>query len=265
MALASIDFFSHTLGMDTSMTVLLPEKRGQAPTAAPERKYPVLYLLHGHSDDHTSWMRKSLVELLVRNHDLIVVMPAAHRSFYCNSKSGHQYFDFMAQELPVVVENFFPASSRREDRYVAGLSMGGYGAFHLALSRPDRYGAAGSLSGALFPFDAGDSAGANALFPVADFRHNLESVFGPPQQFAGSENDLIHAAARLEAEGGSKPCLYMCCGKQDFLYNINRRFRDAMEQYAPSIPLQYAESDGAHDWDYWNANLPALLTALNIL
>lgn len=265
MAFATINFFSHTLGMDTSMTALLPEKRGQAPAAAPNQKYPVLYLLHGHSDDHTSWIRKSLIELQVRAHDLIVVMPTAHRSFYCNSKAGHQYFDFMSQELPVVVENYFPASSKREDRYVAGLSMGGYGAFHLALSCPDRYAAAGSLSGAMFPFDAGDSADANAMFPVTDFRHNLETIFGSPDQFAGSKNDLIHTASQLENGGGIKPRLYMCCGKQDFLYNINKKFRDAMMQNAPSIPLEYAESDGAHDWEYWNANLPALLTALHIL
>lgn len=223
MALATIDFFSHTLGMDTSMTVLLPEPRGQAPVAAPNRKYPVLYLLHGHSDDHTAWIRKSLIELLVREHDIMVVMPTTHRGFYCNGKAGHHYFDFMSQELPVVVENFFPASSKREDRYVAGLSMGGYGAFRLALSCPDRYAAAGSLSGAMFPFEAGELSDEGAVFPVADFRQNLESIFGSPQQFAGSENDLVHAASQLEAHGGNKPRLYMCCGQQDFLYELNKK------------------------------------------
>ena len=125
MALLNVDFYSYYLGMDSPLTVLLPEKRGRKPEAAPDKKYPVLYLLHGHADDNTAWIRKSDLELLVRDHDLIVVMPSAHRSFYTNGRYGHLYFDYITKELPVIVGNFFPASARREDSYVGGLSMGG--------------------------------------------------------------------------------------------------------------------------------------------
>ena len=128
MALLNVDFYSYYLGMDSPLTVLLPEKRGRKPEAAPDKKYPVLYLLHGHADDNTAWIRKSDLELLVRDHDLIVVMPSAHRSFYTNGRYGHLYFDYITKELPVIVGNFFPASARREDTYIGGLSMGGYGA-----------------------------------------------------------------------------------------------------------------------------------------
>lgn len=95
------------------------------------KKYPVLYLLHGHGDDQTGWIRKSMLELKVRDRELIVVMPTAHRGFYINGKHGYRYFDYLAKELPRAVGNFFHGSLERKDNYIAGLSMGGYGAFIL--------------------------------------------------------------------------------------------------------------------------------------
>jgi S-formylglutathione hydrolase FrmB len=109
----------------------------------------VLYLLHGLSDDHTAWSRYTSIGRYAEAAGLAVVMPAVHRSFYANESAGHRYWDFVSEELPEVVRTFFQVSDRSEDTFVAGLSMGGYGAVRLALTFPGRYAAAASMSGAL--------------------------------------------------------------------------------------------------------------------
>src|SRR5690606_35149889 len=114
-----------------------------------KKKHPVLYLLHGLSDDDTIWLRRTSIERYVAGLGLAVVMPNVHRSFYADMAYGGQYWTFLTEELPRVAGDFFPLSDAREDNYVAGLSMGGYGAFKWALSYPERFAAAGSLSGVL--------------------------------------------------------------------------------------------------------------------
>ena len=142
MALLSWNFHSDTLGISASANVILPQ-------AAVEKgeKLPVLYLLHGLSDDHTNWQRRTSIERYADPLGLAVVMPAVNRSFYANMAHGPRYWDFISEELPQLAQSFFPLSDKRADTFVAGLSMGGYGAFKVALSHPDRYAAAASLSG----------------------------------------------------------------------------------------------------------------------
>lgn len=152
MAMVTCDFSSDVLEVGTSMTVLLPQQtRTQIGMAdAPGRgEPPVLYLLHGLSDDHTTWVRRTSIERYAAPLGLAVVMPAVHRSFYADEVRGHRYWTFLSQELPQVVSSFFRLSQRREDTYVAGLSMGGYGALRWALREPTRFAAVASMSGAL--------------------------------------------------------------------------------------------------------------------
>jgi S-formylglutathione hydrolase FrmB len=152
MAHLRCDFFSETLALSTSMTVILPQATstqigmtGQAGTEPP----PVLYLLHGLSDDHTIWLRRTSIERYVAPLGLAVVMPQVHRSFYVDEVYGGRYWTFLCEELPALVASFFRVSTRPEDTFVAGLSMGGYGALRWALKQPMRLGAAVSLSGAV--------------------------------------------------------------------------------------------------------------------
>ncbi len=152
MAHLRCDFFAESLTLSTSMTVILPERAagqigmGGADGDAPP---PVLYLLHGLSDDDTIWLRRTSIERYVSSLGLAVVMPQVHRSFYTDEVYGEKFWTFVSEELPAVVQSFFRVSSAPQDTYVAGLSMGGYGAFKLALRHPDRFAAAASLSGAL--------------------------------------------------------------------------------------------------------------------
>src|SRR5690348_3177908 len=142
MALVRCDYFSDVLGFGTSMTLILPENTTGGP-------FPTLYLLHGLSDDDTAWLRRTSIERYVDELGLAVVMPAVHRSFYTDEYYGRPYWTFVTEELPRIAGRFFRLSDRREDTFVAGLSMGGYGAFKWALRHPERFAAAASLSGAL--------------------------------------------------------------------------------------------------------------------
>ena len=152
MALMHVNFFSEALGFCTSMDVILPQQtRSQIGMAgvADDRPYQTLYLLHGMSDDHTIWQRRTSIERYVAPLSLAVVMPAVQLSWYTDMKHGSKYWTFIHEELPAICQEFFPLSTKREDNFVAGLSMGGYGAFKVGLGDSDHFGAAASLSGAL--------------------------------------------------------------------------------------------------------------------
>lgn len=245
MALIQCDFFSETLQLSTSLNVILPQ-----PARA---RYPVLYLLHGLSDDHTTWLRRTSIERYVDPLGLAVVMPAVHRSFYADMAHGNRYWTFVSQELPALVCGFFPISRQREDTFVAGLSMGGYGAFKLALSFPQRFAAAASLSGALDQAVDMDNA-------EPAWRVEMENIFGDLGKFAGSPNDVMHLARKLAKATGPKPRLYQCCGTEDFLYDQNLRFRD--QARGLGLDLTYEEGPGEHEWGYWDRMIQRVLAWL---
>ncbi len=151
MALLRCDFFAETLGLSTSMTVILPQETSRqiGMAGAVREDVPVLYLLHGLSDDDTIWSRRTSIERYVAPLGIAVVMPQVHQSFYADEVHGLPFWTFLTEELPDLVHGFFRTSTAREDTFVAGLSMGGYGAMKWALREPHRFAAAASLSGAL--------------------------------------------------------------------------------------------------------------------
>jgi len=253
MALIHCDLFSEVLGLSTSMCVILPQTTtGQIgmPSVASGRRHPTLWLLHGLSDDHTIWQRRTSIERYAAPLGLAVVMPAVHRSFYADTTFGYRYWTFVSEELPALARSFFPLSAAREDNFVAGLSMGGYGAFKLALRCPDRFAAAASLSGALdmaAPPDETDEA----------FLAELGHVFGDLDRFPGSDNDLMALAAKVAASAGPKPALYASCGTEDFLHGHNTRFRDHARRLG--LDLTYEEGPGDHQWAHWDRQIQRVL------
>ncbi|GGD63260.1 alpha/beta hydrolase [Paenibacillus nasutitermitis] len=253
MALIQCDFFSEALGLNTSMNVILPQTTYSQigmDTRSSEGKHRTLLLLHGLSDDHTIWLRRTSIERYVAPLGIAVVMPAVSRSFYTNMVSGMDYWTFISEELPVLARSFFPLSDRREDNYVAGLSMGGYGAFKLALSHPDRYAAAASLSGAL---------DLSSLY--TERSKDFDLIYGSPDQLKGSPNDLMKLAT--DVAGHTKPPqLFQCCGTEDFLYADNQRFRSHAESL--NLPLSYEEEPGSHEWGYWDHKIQRVLEWLPI-
>lgn len=245
MARIQCNFQSDALGSAATIEVILPE---------PLRKsYPVLYLLHGLLDDQTTWMRQTAIERYVQPLGLAVVMPAVQRGWYTDMASGPGYFTFVADELPTLVKGMFPISSRRKDTFVAGLSMGGYGAFKLALTYPARYAAAASLSGALNVVD---------LLPTLDKveRKEWTAIFGNLKKLAGSDNDLTHLAGQLAKSKARRPQLFQCCGNEDFLYDQNVTYRDLLQSL--NIKLTYEDGPGEHDWAYWDLMIQRVLAWL---
>ncbi|HQY93931.1 alpha/beta hydrolase family protein [Caldilinea sp.] len=260
MACLQCSFFSNVLNLSVAMNVILPQPPAGASHG--EHKLPVLWLLHGLSDDHTIWQRRTSIERYVEPLNLAVVMPAVDRSFYTDMTQGNRYWSYISEELPLVARSFFPLSPRREDNFVAGLSMGGYGAFKLALSHPTRYAAAASLSGALHDF-AEDAAASTDPAWAAE----LGRIFGDLDHFTGGANDLYHLARGVAQRPvtqtqGPAPQLFQCCGTEDFLYTGNLKFKAHAE--ALKLPLTYEEGPGDHVWAYWDKMIQRVLAWLPI-
>jgi S-formylglutathione hydrolase FrmB len=249
MALIECNFYSHVLGLSCTMSVILPGPA--APSAVPPAPpFPTLYLLHGLSDDHTTWQRRTSIERYVEQRRLAVVMPAVHRGFYTDMAAGGRYWTFISEEVPAVARMYFPLSDRREDNYAAGLSMGGYGAFKLALTYPERYAAAASLSGAV------DVVRLHRAEVAAGGRE-YQRIFGPEAALAGSPNDLFHLAEQLAQRPRPWPALYQWCGTGDGLYEDNVRFHRHLDRLG--IPITYSDGPGLHEWAYWDAQIQQVL------
>ena len=241
MALFDVHFFSEALGMQSTVEVVLPQRStvGQIGLSgrADEGRYRVLYLLHGLSDDETIWMRRTSIERYAAEYGIAVVMPNGHRSFYTDMRHGGAYFDFLTRELPLRMQEFFRISDRREDTFIAGLSMGGYGALKAALRCPDRYARAAGLSAVA---DIREFCGARPAV--------AEPIFGSAADVP--ESDDLFALARAGKARANKPELYLGVGLQDALYPANRRL--LAELQADGYAVTYRESEGNHNWAFWD-------------
>ena len=248
MAVFTCNFYASTLGTGSTMTVILPEQ-----AALRRRKVPVLFLLHGLLDDHSIWLRRTSIERYAEQLNVAIVMPSGGRSFYTNMAHGYRYWDFISDELPALARAFFPLSEKREETFVAGLSMGGYGALKLALAQPERYAAVAGLSSAVRAFmDDDDRTG--------EWYAEMEDVFGPHEQFAGSHHDLATLATAAAAGPGPAPRIYLACGQQDFLYADNIALRDHL--HTLPLALRWEEGPGDHSWAYWDAEIQKVLAWL---
>ena len=232
--------------MQTEAYVVMPQRKttGQigVDTQSSDQKYKCLYLLHGLSDDHSIWLRRTSIERYAADYGICVVMPCGGRSFYTDMKYGAKYFTYITEELPRVVREFFKVSDKREDTYIAGLSMGGYGALKAALKRPDVYCAGAGLSS------------------VADIRNpmfceTLVPVFGEGVNIPNDE-DLLCLATKTNT-AIDKPRIYMGVGTEDFLYRDNIKLREHFKTLG--YDYTYRESKGVHSWAFWDEYIQYVL------
>lgn len=265
MAFLTMSMYSETLHMDTNVNVILPEQRKTGKQLLePDRKYQVLYLLHGMGDDHTAWMRKSMIELIARECNVVVVMPTTGCGFYVNQKYGVNYYDYLTKELPVKMANFFPVSLKREDTFIAGNSMGGYGALRIALANPDKYAGAASLSGGLTPYEEfmteeerTKHTGGSAMDAT---RMN---AFGTIEEYLASDNNLVNLVEKLRSYRGTKPKLFICCGLEDpITYTHNLAFLEFVKE--KELDYHYEDGPGSHNWAYWNPKLQKIFDFFGI-
>lgn len=255
MALIHVDFFSEVLGMSSQMEVILPQQtEGQIGIGHVEKqnKYPVLYLLHGMTDNQTIWTRNTSIERYAAEHGIAVVMPNAHLGWYTDMQYGFDYFTFFSEELPTLCERFFPCiSNDPKDRFVTGNSMGGYGAFKLGLTCPEKYAGIASLSGG-FGVDICARLNNENFYPTLG-----EDIFGDPEKFKGSKHDLFALAKKRKEEHTPMPKFYMWCGVDDFLIEQNREMNQTLKEL--DYDYVYKEAEGDHSWKYWDVWIQDIL------
>jgi putative tributyrin esterase len=265
MAFFDCHFFSDILGLTVSAYVLLPQKTsrqiglpGAADNTPPDGGYPTLTLLHGLSDDHTIWMRRTSIERYAAARNLAVIMPAAGRSFYQDMASGANYWTYLNEELPAIMRSYFPLAAARDRNYVAGLSMGGYGALRLVLADPEKYAAAASLSGALDVARRCREAGRKGSHLS---RVEMESIFGAELKVEGTNSDLFALAqsigARQRAGSSTKPAIYLSCGAEDDLLPESHAFHQHLESL--QWEHAYSEPPGDHEWTVWDAEIQQVI------
>jgi S-formylglutathione hydrolase FrmB len=234
MSLCEIHWFSTTLDKTVAANVIIPD------TGTPP--FATLYLLHGLSDDHTIWHRRTRVEWYVRELPLMIVMPDGYRGFYTNITNGPRYATYINEELITMVERNFPAKRTRDSRAIGGQSMGGYGALRAAFGYPQLYCSAHSHSGSLLHGSRIWERGS---------QYDRSEVFGPDPR--GSDHDLLKLAADCIKRGAQFPQLLIDCATEDFLIEHNREFHTKLE--ALRVPHTYREFPGDHNWDYWDQHI----------
>ncbi|MCL1831193.1 MAG: alpha/beta hydrolase-fold protein, partial [Oscillospiraceae bacterium] len=227
MAHISMKTFSRTLHTKADIEVILPTPLtsemmgaamgGEAPSLdyySDELRIPVLYLYHGTFGDDNDWMRFSRIESYAQQYNIAIVMPGAENSCFRNMpRGGPQYYDYMTTELPQIINWTFPVSRRREDTFVAGLSMGAFGAFYIGMSKPETFSHVACLSGAYAGFTG---YGPNSFWALA---------FSPDEKTEDTDEDCYYLSEKLKTNDVQHPNLYICCGTEDFLYEENQRFR----------------------------------------
>lgn len=242
MAFIDLKFYSEALGMQTEVYAVIPQKSNDGEigigAAKGADKYKCLYLLHGHSDDHTIWMRRTSIERYATEYGICVVMPCGGRSFYTDMKRGMKYYTYVAKELPEIICEMFNVSDKRKDNFLAGNSMGGYGAMKIALRECDRFCAAAALS------------------PVTDLKFLLQEgrtdlfhmIFGETD--APPEREQLAWLLEQKKDDPNRPRIFVGVGTEDFLYGDSAMFREKIGKL--DYDFTYRESSGAHNWVFWD-------------
>ncbi|MBT3279233.1 MAG: esterase family protein [Phycisphaerales bacterium] len=241
MAFGTMQFYSKQLQTMCSMNVITP-RTGDGP-------FPVLYLLHGLSDNHTAWSRYTTLEMQLAEMPMIVVMPDGGRGWYLDDPrpGGLAWEQYMIEDVVCFVDTTFRTIRSREGRAIAGLSMGGHGALGLAMKHPEIYSMASTHSGAVFfghhPRPSSELHDINAVNAFADAINASETG----DLWSISERYLSQKAAELPLS------IRMDCGTEDELIDDNREFHAHLD--AVGLAHDYAEYSGGHRWDYWNKHV----------
>ncbi|WNQ11839.1 alpha/beta hydrolase family protein [Paenibacillus aurantius] len=255
MSLVPVPFFSSTLFRRQTCFVYLPPGYESS-----DQHYPTIYLLHGLYGSESDWTQKggaeaTLDRLLAAGElrECIVVMPNdggyGHGTFYLDWYDGTGNFEqYITDDLVPFIDSHYRTLPAPESRAIGGLSMGGFGAFYLALRHPELFGAASSLSGAI---------GSPSLLSFKDYsRSEFPRMLGPVTGPYARERDLARLVEQ-RAKEGALPQLHFTCGTEDYLYPLSCGFKVHLEGLG--VGHEYTEYPGAHTWDYWSEHLPETL------
>jgi len=249
----TIQFKSELIGQVLPYDALLPVGYAES-----NKRYPVLYLLHGLFGRYDDWVTRTNLAQYATNYDLIIITPEGHDSWYTDSAgtATDKYESYFIRELISDVDARFRTIKDRRARGVAGLSMGGYGALKYGLKHPEQFAFAASISGALDPATRTDD---KPGFGWDIFRPSINAVFGPRSSQTRISNDLHQIARGLSASQiASLPYLYFDCGLEDGFLATNRELADIL--LSKKVPHQFRQLPGAHTWAYWDQQVQEVLT-----
>lgn len=241
MASITLSFHSEALERTVPLRALVPLED------APRVPMPAMYLLHGLYGSEQDWFQYTRVMLWARAKGLAVLCPAGENGFYVNqADTGEAYMRYVGEELPAFTRRLFPLSSRREDTFIAGLSMGGYGALNAGLTYPETFGKVAALSAALRPWKRMDKPQGGCVQRPAYAR----ALFGQDTE----PWDTLTLARQC---GARAPELWLSCGAQDDLLEENIALVDGLRQ--AGIPAYFDQPPGAHNWDFWDREIQRVI------
>ena len=260
MAILQVNFLSDTLKRTVPIQVVLPSDKvlsygGEKTETKP---YKTLYLLHGLLGNCTDWVMNTNIQRLAEDHNLAVVMPSGENSFYVDQLLPNNDFGaYIGKELVELTRRMFPLSHKREDTFIAGLSMGGFGAMRNGLKYYDTFGYIAAMSAALQIFEQPENTPGHTLF-------HEDAVFGEMTKAALSDkNPRVAFQQMKDARKGNTaayPKIYMACGEQDPLLTVNQQFRDFLVENGADVT--WKQAPGEHNWDFWRAQIVEVLNWL---
>jgi putative tributyrin esterase len=251
MAVIDVNFFSNSLARQVSYKAIIPVDGPVFPgrPAKEVKPFKTVYLLHGIFGDYTDWLIKSRVALFAEKYNLAVIMPSGENGFYVDNEATRKYFgEYIGRELVEETRKLFHLSNKRGDTFIAGLSMGGYGALRNGLKYYNNFSAIAALSSALI-IDAAITSTEENPFEFGR-RSYYEAVFGDVANLRGSDKDVEALVQKIKKENGVMPEIYLACGTEDSLIENNRKFRDFL--ISENVEHTYLESPGIHDWQFWD-------------
>lgn len=246
---------SKLLGKAIDYSILYPVNYQRGGNA--EKKFPVVYLLHGLTGHHTNWIERTRIALYATHHDLFLVMVEGENGWYTDSATvpTDKFESYILEELMPDVEKRFRVSNEPGGRAIAGLSMGGYGSLKYAFKFPGRFAMAASMSGAMGAATWSDSE----LKDLEFIRQSLNKTFGPAGSTTRANNDLLKLTRDISADAiKSLPVIYLDCGTEDILFATNRSYADLLLER--KIPHEFRQLPGNHNWQYWDQQIQQILS-----
>ncbi|GAB6091208.1 alpha/beta hydrolase [Spirochaeta dissipatitropha] len=252
MALATIDYYSDALRRKVDFRVIVPDPGDRGENPHYNRGMKTLILLHGYTGAGSDWLLNSTIVDIADRCNLCVLIPSGENSFYLDGKAtGRKYSTYIGQELPEFAAGMFHLSRKREDMFIAGFSMGGFGAIHASLRFNQTFGKIAALSSALIVHEVAQMKPGSGN-DIANYEY-YELMFGKPAELISSENNPEELIRRLQTAGEMLPEMYLACGTEDFLLQQNRAFVNFLQE--KKVPHVYEETSGDHNFEFWNPQL----------